>query len=321
MGEVVTIRGPVASESLGVTLMHEHLLINWTREFRSDGLINDERLVTEELAAFAAAGGSTVVEVSTSQLTVGVTRRPTSVRTSGTRTDDSVVALARIAEAAGVNLVLGTGHYRHPYFDHALINNSTTDELAEQMVHEIEHGFGDTGIRAGLIGEIGCDRWYVSAEEERSFRASARAARRTGVCLSTHAVDYPVGLLQLDLLAEERLDTARIIIGHCDTVDIPEYHDEIIRRGAWVQFDTIRGLSDRDTTLRVEMITRLVRAGHASRLLLSHDVCKKSHLRANGGNGYTFLITSFLDRLRSAGISEEEIAMLTVHNPARALSR
>jgi phosphotriesterase-related protein len=321
MPEVITIRGPVPSESLGVTLMHEHLLINWTREFRSDGLINDEALVTEEIAAFVATGGSTVVEVSTSQLTLGVTRRPTVERTSGTRTDDSVRALVRIAEAAGVDLVLGTGHYRHPYFDHALINSSTTDQLAEQMVREIEHGFGDTGIRAGLIGEIGCDRWYVSAEEERSFRASARAARRTGVCLSTHAVDYPVGLLQLDLLAEEGLDPARVIVGHCDTVDLPDYHDEIIRRGAWVQFDTIRGLTERDIAQRVAMITRLIRAGHADRLLLSQDVCKKSHLRANGGNGYTFLTTVFLDRLRNAGISDEEITMLTVHNPARVLAR
>ena len=321
MPEVITIRGPVPSESLGVTLMHEHLLINWTREFRSDGLINDEALVTEEIAAFVATGGSTVVEVSTSQLTLGVTRRPTVERTSGTRTDDSVRALVRIAEAARVDLVLGTGHYRHPYFDHALINSSTTDQLAEQMVREIEHGFGDTGIRAGLIGEIGCDRWYVSAEEERSFRAAARAARRTGVCLSTHAVDYPVGLLQLDLLAEEGLDPARVIVGHCDTVDLPDYHDEIIRRGAWVQFDTIRGLTERDIAQRVAMITRLIRAGHADRLLLSQDVCKKSHLRANGGNGYTFLTTVFLDRLRNAGISDEEITMLTVHNPARVLAR
>jgi phosphotriesterase-related protein len=324
-GTILTLRGPVEPSALGRTLMHEHLLLNLTSEFRSDGLLNDEPLVIEELAHFAAAGGSTVVEVSTSRLTLGASPDPGGGRDSppypaGSRTRDNVQALQRISDATGINLVLGTGHYRQPYFDHELINTSTVTELADSMVRDIQDGFGDSGVRAGIIGEVGCDQWFVSAEEERALRAAARASKRTGVCISTHAVDYPVGLAQLDLFAEEGVDPTRVIIGHCDTVNIAGYHDEVLARGAWIQFDTFRGLWERDVQRRVRMIVRLADAGHADRILISHDVCKKSHLKAYGGRGFDFIPTQLPQLLTEAGMPPDLLDQLLVDNPARALA-
>lgn len=194
------------------------------------------------------------------------------------------------------------------------------EALADGMVRDIEEGSGTLGC-AGLIGEVGCDLWHLSAEEERALRAAARASRRTGVCVSTHAVDYPAGLAQLDIFCEEALDPARVIIGHCDTVSISGYHEEILARGAWVQFDTIRGLWARDVQRRVRMIVRLIEAGFAERILLSHDVCKKSHLKAYGGNGFDFIPAVFSERLREAGLSADILQQLLVTNPARALAR
>ncbi|MBL1102060.1 hypothetical protein [Streptomyces coffeae] len=90
------------------------------------------------------------------------------------------------------------------------------------------------GVRVGLIGEVGCDKWYISAAEERSLRAAARAQRATGAAIYTHAAHWPVGPLQLDLLLSEGADPIRIAIGHCDTVTVPDYAFRVAERGAYV---------------------------------------------------------------------------------------
>jgi phosphotriesterase-related protein len=193
----MTVLGPVAAEQLGVTLPHEHVFIDLMREYRGDGLLHDEALAASELAAFKGAGGSTILECTSE----GLGRDP--------------LALRRAAQATGLNLVMGCGHYREPYLDRERLDRLSVDDLADEIVRDLEIGVGDTGVRAGVIGEIGCGR-FISALEERSFRAAARAHRRTGVTITTHAARWPVGLTQLNLLAEEGVDPRRVIVGHCD---------------------------------------------------------------------------------------------------------
>ena len=307
---IVTVRGPIPAGQLGVTLMHEHIFINLLREFRGDGLLNDPPLAARELTRFREAGGATVVDVTNASLG----RHPRTLRA--------------ISEQVGVNIVLGAGLYRHQYFDAAWVDRTSTDAMAEWIVRDLTVGIADTGIRAGIIGEIACDEW-ITAQEERVFRAAARAHKRTGVTITTHAARWPIGLAQLDLLAEEGVDLRHVIVGHCDTVNaaewpsptqVTEYHEALARRGAYVQFDTIRRGSEHEIDVRLAYTRNLIRKGHAHQILLSHDVCLRSHLRAYGGGGYDFLLTDFLPRLQSSGVSAETIRAVTVDNPRRALT-
>ncbi len=298
---VMTVRGPVATTELGVVLPHEHLFIDLLREYRGVGLLADEALAIDELMRFREAGGGTLVDCTSE----GLGRRPE--------------ALLRVSEATGIAIVMGSGHYRRPYLDEARIDAMTVAALADDIVRDLELGVGDGGIRAGIIGEIGCDR-VMSSVEERVFRAAARAHLRTGVTITTHAARWPVGEAQLDLLAEEGVDPGRVIIGHCDMVPDPDYHLRLARRGAWVQFDTIQGVHERDTERRLAWITRLVDAGFDGRLLLSQDVCLTSDLAAYGGPGYAYLVTGFRDRMLEAGFPERLLRTLFVDNPRRALT-
>jgi predicted metal-dependent phosphotriesterase family hydrolase len=298
---VMTVRGPIASTDLGVTLPHEHLFIDLLREYRGNGLLHDEALAIEEVGVFRAAGGATIVDCTSE----GLGRDPS--------------ALRRVAEAAGVNVIMGSGHYRRPYVDEARLDRMSVDQIAADIVRDLSEGVGDTGIRAGIIGEIGCDR-YIGALEERVFRAAARAHRQTGATISTHAARWPVGDAQLDLLAEEGVDPDRVIIGHCDMVPDPTYHQRLARRGAWVQFDTVQGVNDWDTQRRLHWIRSLFDAGLEHRLLLSQDVCLTTDLVAYGGPGYAYLLTGFRERLRSAGFPESALTLLLERNPRRALT-
>ena len=183
---------------------------------------------------------------------------------------------------------------------------------------------GTTGVRPGIIGEIGTDKPWVSAREERVHRAAARAARRTGLAITTHAVLSPVGLDQLRIFEEEGADPTRIVIGHADSYPVLDHHLAIVERGATVEFDFL-GMSftplERHGEPRViALLCELLARGHVERILLSQDVCHDSQLTRYGGNGYTYLARTFLPRLRAAGVSEAEIEAMTVANPRRLLT-
>lgn len=325
---ITTVAGPVESDDLGMTLMHEHLFINLMPEYRATGLINNLALMVDEIAPFVAAGGRSIVDVTPAELTRGASPDPAGHFDNGpgsdsqwpSRTPANVVAVQELAKDAGVHVVLGTGHYRDPYLASGWLDEHSVDQITEQLMCDVEEGFSGTRVRAGIIGEIGADKWFISAREERSFRAAARAQRQTNLALTTHAARWPVGIPQLDLLAEEGVDPTRVIIGHCDSVAIPEYHEAIARRGAFVQYDLLRGDSDQQTQQGVSFVVNMIRKGFVDHLLLSHDVCTHSQLLAGGGGGFAFVPTKFADRLRAEGVSDDEIFRILVENPARALA-
>ncbi|HWM35426.1 MAG TPA: hypothetical protein VNR36_14460 [Pseudolysinimonas sp.] len=323
---IETATGPVTAAELGRTITHEHVFINLLPEFRGNGLLNDADLARRELELFRDAGGGTIVDLTSAELTVGASPDPLGLfrgepaglpTTQQTRAHNNVIELRDVSAATGVHIVLGTGHYRDPYLND--FDRFGPDLLAERMIEDLTAGFPGTGVKAGVIGEIGSDRWYLSAAEERSFRAAARAQVATGVVISTHASRWPVGLAQLDVLEAEGADPARVIIGHSDSVNIPEYHLALARRGVFVQFDTVRGENEYETARRVRYVLELVRAGFGERILLSQDVCRKDHLATFGGPGYGYVLGGFRERLIDAGLDEAEVDRFFLDNPHHAL--
>ena len=310
MPHVQTVLGPVDPGDLGFTLPHEHTQIAlWHVPDRWDywQLTRDEPLILEELAAFRQAGGRTLVDLTLP----GVGRDPS--------------WLTDVARKTGINVVMGCGWYRGAYYPaEALIDRRSVDDLADELVREATDGVGETGIRPGIIGEIGTDKPWVSAQEERVHRAAARAARRTGLAITTHSVLSPVGLAQLGILEAEGADPTRVVIGHADSSPHIDHCLAIVERGASVEFDFL-GMSftpaERHGEGRiVELLCELLSRGHVERVLLSQDVCHDSQLERYGGNGYAYLARGFLPRLREAGVSDAEIETMTVANPRRLLT-
>jgi phosphotriesterase-related protein len=203
------------------------------------------------------------------------------------------------------------------------IDRRTVDSLADELVAEIEGGAGG-GVRPGIIGEIGTDKPWVSALEERVHRAAARAARRTGLAITTHGVLSPVGLDQLRIIEDEGADPNRVVIGHADSFPRLDHYLAIVERGSSLEFDFL-GMSFTPSERLgegrvVELLCDLLGRGHVERILLSQDVCHDSQLSRYGGNGYTYLARTFLPRLREAGVGEAEIDTMTVANPRRMLA-
>lgn len=304
---IQTVTGRVPASEIGFTLCHEHLYIQlWEVRGRYDGRhqLEDDSLLADELAVFKAQGGTCVVD-----LTVpGLGRKPE--------------RLKALSERTGLRIVMGCGWYREPYYppEH-LIERRSVQSLADQIISEITEGVEGTGIRPGVIGEIGADKGWVSPIEERVHRAAARAQVETGYPLATHGVLSDVGLQQLSILKDEGVDLTRVTVGHCDSYPHLDYWLRIVEQGAYVAIDNIGSIrAGRHEERIVGLIFEMVERGFGSQLMLSHDVDMDLSLVYFGGTGFGYLADAFLPRLREQGVSEETITQLTVDNPRRWLT-
>jgi predicted metal-dependent phosphotriesterase family hydrolase len=306
---VMTVSGPIPPDKLGFTLPHEHTGIYlWHIEKRWDywELTPDEDLITDELRDFRRRGGGALVDLTLD----GAGRDPSRLR--------------RLAGATGLSIVMGTGWYRGAHYPpEALIDRRSVDDLASVIVGEFADGIGGSGIRPGIIGEIGTDKPWVSALEERVHRAAARASLRTGMAITTHGVQSPVGLAQLKIFTEEGVDPSRVVIGHADSFPDLDFYLAVLDAGANLQFDFLGhrfGVEEPLEPRLVEMLVELLERGYASQLMLSQDVCHNRQLKAYGGFGYVYLHQHFLPTLRTAAVGEGEIRTMTIDNPARILT-
>ena len=306
--QVITVRGPVSPADLGVTLSHDHLIIDAFKLFgEASGsyawIIDDEDTAIAEVRRFADAGGGAIADPTN----IGIGRNP--------------AALRRISEATGVHIIMGAGWYRErAYPDY--VYEEMPDTLADRLVRELTVGVDGTDIRAGFIGEIGTERGHVSPAQERVFRAAARAHRRTGCPIMTHTTHFgELALEQLDLLGEEGVSAEHVIISHLgDRVGI-KWWLPIAQRGAWLNIDNLGFVSGyAPLEVRADNVVALCREGLAGQIMLSNDLCLVDQMSAFGGPGYDNVIRNFVPLLRERHLPDADIQTLLVGNPARAFA-
>ena len=299
---VMTALGPVGPEELGITLPHEHIIVDLRHSLGGfSAVLDDVSLAVDELRAFKEAGGGTVVEVTNECL------------------GRNAQALKHISQESGVHIVASTGFGKRPYFP-TIVQELNTNALADLLVKEIEEGIGNTGIRAGIIGEIGTDRDYITPDEERVFRAAARAQVRTGAAITTHTFLEQLIPDQLEILEDEGVDFARVVIGHLGDKRDVDTTLATAARGVFVQIDHIGGTVHQRDEQRAKTVARLITGGYLSQILLSMDICMKSRLHWYGGGGYDYLLQEFVPLLLEEGVDRSAINTMLIDNPRRLLA-
>jgi phosphotriesterase-related protein len=343
VGQIQTVLGTVAPDAIGITLPHEHLLIDfevmfaepaaaadkprarepvslanlgWVRQnFNSnhDNLrLQDEQVAQDEILLFKHAGGRTVVDPTST--TIGRDPR----------------ALARIARATGLNVVMGAGYYvaaSHP----TDMDRRTVDDLAKEMIADVTSGAGDSEIRAGLLGEIGTT-YPWSANEQKVLRAAVIAQRETGAPLMVHPGRHPAMPMELaQFVQREGGDLRRTIMCHiCRTIAEVRAVIDLAQTGIWLEYDLF-GMENSfypynpsfdmpNDGGRMSHVLALIAAGHRDQILLSHDIAYKTSLVKYGGYGYHHLLVNVVPRLRAKGVDDAGLRRLLVENPARAFA-
>lgn len=336
MGVVRTVLGDVEAGAIGPALIHEHVLFDivppgvqgdpgaeitlrdrWQIDYRSNEVPanahqRDSTIAAAELALYAADGGSLIVD----QSVAGLAR--------------DAEGLAQAARESGVHVVAAAGTYTAPFLDPATAALGV-DALADRFTDEVDTGIDGTGIRAGLIGEIGCS-WPLKDVERRALRAAASAQRRTGAAISVHPGRHETACAQiLDILEEAGADLSRVILCHMDRT-----HPDgagiapLLDRGAAVEWDFF-GIEqshywmaadlELPTDLgRLRLIREFADAGHADRILISQDICTKTRMRRWGGHGYGHILRNVRPLMARRGFSEALIEALLRGNPLRYLT-
>ncbi len=343
VGKVQTVLGAIAPEALGVTMTHEHLLCDLSALVRVPveasrraklyapvtmdllGAINyggqpnldnarllDVPTAIEETQLYRLAGGGAIVEATS----IGIGRDPEGLR--------------QIARATGLHIVMGGSFYvgaAHP----SDMSETPEDVLVEGIVRDVTDGVGQSGVRSGVIGEVGCS-WPLTAGERKVLRASGRAQRRTGAPLLIHpgrderAPEEIVGILR-----DVGADISRTIVGH---IDRTIFNRAVLKRlaatGCVLEFD----LFGREYSYykyadhidlpndgeRLRVIRWLVDEGYGNQIVVAHDTASKSHLIRYGGCGYAHIVQNIVPRMRRRGLVEEHIQAMLVSTPARLLA-
>ncbi len=355
VGKIQTVLGLIEPEELGVTLMHEHLFIEftlpldepqrwqlagrqlprtaaelaiWNTPVTMDRLqflhahvwenrdllsVQDVATTLAEVTAFKDAGGGAIVDVTS----IGLGRDP--------------AKLVEVARRSGIPIVMGAGWYRSAWHPAGHADRDVAS-LTDEIVRDITVGVGDSGVRAGIIGEVSAMEIVTDphdSAEVKGVRAAARASRLTGAAITLHQwVRDGVALARtLDIIEQEGGDLTRVVVGHIDAVsaaNIPQLV-AIAKRGVTLEFDlfgTPYTLSDPrlDARPMADAIVALVKAGYAERLLMSHDVCTKIQQKAYGGKGFDYLLTQVVPYLQQRGVSAAQVRTIMVENPRRVLA-
>lgn len=336
---IMTVNGVIKKEDLGITTPHEHALIDisiqyfgdrtpgsvgWDAkvapqyydalmancyELRDNLLLDDYDLAIKEVSLFAKAGGKTFVDVTID----GIGR--------------DVKFLKQLAHETKMNVVTCCGYYTYDAHPEKL-KTMSVEQIADVMVKELTEGIDETGIKAGIIGEIGTST-QIHPEEIRVLKASAIAHLKTGAPIMVHLSPWAQhGLFVIDLLEQEGVKPDHIAICHTDILLDVEDMKRIMDRGAYLEFDNFGkefpipcayGRFPTDAE-RMEVFYQLIEAGYTDKLLVSCDICLKNLLVTHKGPGYAHFITKIADMIRARYDNTEQILQrVLVTNPANYL--
>ena len=196
----MTVNGLMDPGHLGSTIMHEHLFIELWRDkvpsfdspdneallwdekltietlhmahrrqplIKDNYILSDEDMIIAETMQFKKRGGSTIVDVTN----IGLGREPHS--------------LQRVSRVTGLNIVMGAGWYQKAYHPDNM-DQLTVEDMADKIICDVTVGIDDTGVRSGIIGEVGINGEPLISNEIKSLQASARASQVTGAAITLH---------------------------------------------------------------------------------------------------------------------------------------
>jgi predicted metal-dependent phosphotriesterase family hydrolase len=298
---IQTVRGEIPADAFGLTLPHEHIMCDFIgaaetgkHRYNPDEVVE---VIQPYLQAIRDLGVQSFVDCT--PMFIG---------------RDAEVLL-RLSEATGLNIVTNTGLYKAPFLPEYAFDASA-DELAEIWIKEAEEGLDGTKIKPGFI-KIAVNPGSLVPVQQKIVRAAARTHHATGLTIASHTAHGIAALETIDILEAEKVSPDNFIVVHTDSEPEHDYHLQIAKRGAWVEYDAV---GRKPPEQHLEWVASMLDAGYEDQLLLSMDAGWYSVGEERGGDvmPYTYLIEEFIPRMQEAGIADETIHKLTAINPARA---
>ncbi len=321
MSLVDTFRGPVSSERLGVTLIHEHIFVrNPELELNlPDGEWDPDAAVdraVKGLEDLHELGVRTVVD-----LTVPGLGR-------------DVELVSQVAERVPINLIAATGWYTPnvlpTFFSHRGpgLALDSADPLIEMFIRDIREGISGGPVRAGML-KVVTDVDGMTDDVRRVMSAAAIAHQETGVTITTHS--NPAirnGLEQQRFFQKRGVSPERLIIGHSGDSEDLDYLRALMDKGSTIGMDRFGMEHVLTDDRRIRTVVMLLELGYSDRMVLSQDAAFYSHVtppswRAVSAPAWRMDTISrrIVPMLADAGVSDTEITQMMVDNPRRLLEK
>ncbi len=306
---VRTVLGDIAGDALGHTQCHEHLFIKKGPSFDLNPALcmeDEERTVTE-LRAYVRAGGKSVVDAQPPLC--------------GRMAERLVAASMR----ANVHIVAATGfHKRQFYPADAPVLNMPREALAAFFLSELREGMlSENGERLRARAGIVKIAFESGAPDPDPLLTDAAidAAAETGAPILVHTEENCDILSLVRRIMERGVAAERVIVCHLDrTCRDPDRHRAVFETGAFLNYDSIHRLKYLSDAEELDIICGMLALGYEEQMLLSLDATNRRLKSYGGETGLDYILSSFLPMLRARGVSERQIARMTVLNPAAALS-
>ncbi len=299
---IQTVKGPVSAKELGITMCHEHLAMDLSRiRGDDDSDFSCENIIIKEVHAMMEYGVKSLVEVTTNDM------------------GRDAKQLIRISEACDLNIICSTGFYLEEYHPE-FISVSEPEEIRDIFLSDIQSGIADSGVKAGIIGEVASGLNEITRGEEIVLKGAAKAAVVSGVAVTTHCQLGTMAAMQAKLLINEGMDPDKIILGHLDLADDKRYYLEVLKTGVNIGFDTIGKTSYLSDEKRADNLMWLIEKGFEDKIILSQDISRRSYFSCKGAHaGYMSVMKDFVPLLVNRGITKMTLDKLLQNNPARIL--
>ena len=326
MPTVETVTGAIDADELGMTLIHEHLIIRdeavavqWPHVAPTAPDPDDPEppdFITPAVKSARAAlehGVKTVCE-------------PTAMFIGR-----DVALSRRVAEETGLQLVVCTGIYTYDHLPMFFLSRDP-DAIADLFVHDIETGIQATGVKAAFL-KCAADEPGLTPNIEKVHRAVARASLRTGTPIMAHSRPASgTGPKQVDLFEEEGVDLAKVQIAHTGDTDDLDYIERLLERGVWIGMDRFGIDMFLPMEPRLRTVAALLERGYADRMFLSQDynatldwfpvetMRQMESAGAVSGWSMTLIFEQVIPWLREHGMTDEQLETMFVENPKRWLT-
>jgi phosphotriesterase-related protein len=321
---VSTMTGLVPCDSLGLTLMHEHLLWFGGPRLEDPGYTPIPEDKRQESVDFAVSLLRAAARVGVKTLVDLTPHRP-------------IDLYQQIAARSSVRIVPPTGFYRRAKIPKYLAEIEDEKKMEDLMLRDATEGIGGTKIRAGIM-KIASESSPLTDWERKVFRAAARVQKATNVPIATH--DGAGAREQFDLLVHNGATPNRVFISHVDMAlhDKKRTRENVItelislaRDGGYMEFDTFGQETYTPWRDLVFLWRAIIQAGYLNRMFFSMDCNwrwqngKKIFEGADQPNAdpdagrrtYAYMMTDAVPKLLQSGFSKEEIHTLLVDNPRR----
>lgn len=296
-----TVTGTINSQSMGLTLPHEHIMC----DFIGADKVSRDRYNSDEII-------ETMIPYVQEIKDLGVR---TFIDCTPAYIGRDPEILAAVSKAVGINIITNTGFYKEPYLP-SYTWELSADELAERWTKEETVGIDGTGIKAGFI-KIAVNPGSLIPVQKKIVTAACRTHKNTGLTIASHTGKGIAAVEQLDILDTEGVQSNKFIFVHAQSEPDIKFHFEVARRGGWVEYD---GINEKSADQNIKLITAMVEKGYEDNILLSQDSGWYYVGEEKGGNirGFAFLIREFLPMLEKKGFDRNLIDKFTIENPRRA---